>query len=62
MAATFSTSGDDTLDGGGTGTISYGNAASGVTVSLLLQGTAQDTIGDGVDTLTSFVVIRLLTG
>lgn len=55
MAATFSTSGDDTLDGGGTGTISYGNAASGVTVSLLLQGTAQDTIGDGVDTLTSFV-------
>jgi Ca2+-binding RTX toxin-like protein len=45
--------GNDRLDG----TIGYGDwalyegAAGGVVVSLLLQGTAQDTRGDGIDTL-----------
>ena len=48
--------GNDTLDGGdGDGdTASYVGASSGVTVSLLLQGTAQNTLGAGVDTLTNF--------
>ena len=45
--------GDDIIDGGfGTDTASYSRATSGVTVSLS-QSTAQDTIGAGVDTLSS---------
>ena len=52
--------GDDTLDGGtGTDTATYADAFSGVTVSLMLQGSAQDTIGAGLDTLTG---IENLTG
>ncbi len=48
--------GDDTLDGGaGTGDqAQYGDATSAVTVSLSLQGAAQNTGGAGVDTLTGF--------
>jgi len=43
------------LDGGaGTNTVSYAHAASGVTVSLALQGTAQNTVGAGTDTLSNF--------
>ena len=52
--------GDDILDGGaGTDTATYADAFSGVTVSLMLQGSAQDTIGAGVDALTG---IENLTG
>ena len=55
--------GNDTLDGGDNGdigdTASYADATSGVTVSLSLQDTAQDTIGAGTDTLTG---IENLTG
>jgi hypothetical protein len=40
--------------GGGTNTVSYAHAASGVTVSLALQGQAQNTIGAGTDTLSNF--------
>jgi len=55
MATIQSTAGDDTLDGpGANDTISYSAATAGVTVSLALQGGAQDTIGAGVDTLTGF--------
>jgi serralysin len=44
--------GDDTLDGGaGTDNAFYASAPSGVTVSLALQGQAQDTHGAGNDTL-----------
>jgi Ca2+-binding RTX toxin-like protein len=45
--------GDDLLDGGSSGQafVSYADAASGVQVSLLIQGAAQDTGGGGVDTL-----------
>jgi Ca2+-binding RTX toxin-like protein len=39
--------------GGGTNTVSYANAASGVHVSLALQGQAQST-GVGTDTLSNF--------
>ena len=46
---------DDTLDGGdGTDTASYSLAGSGVTVSLALQGSAQNTVGAGSDTLFNF--------
>jgi Ca2+-binding RTX toxin-like protein len=46
--------GDDTLDGGtGTDNAFYDNAASGVTVDLTLQGSPQNTIGAGNDTLIS---------
>ena len=55
---------DDTLEGdgnnnilnGGTGTntVSYSHAGSGVTVSLLLAGSAQNTVGAGNDTLSNF--------
>ncbi|MBI3699143.1 MAG: hypothetical protein HY242_01680 [Afipia sp.] len=42
------------LDGGfGLDTVSYANAAAGVTVSLAIS-TAQDTIGAGIDTLLGF--------
>ena len=55
--------GNDTLDGGDNGdigdTASYAAATSGVTVSLSIQDTAQDTIGAGSDTLTG---IENLTG
>jgi Ca2+-binding RTX toxin-like protein len=52
--------GDDTLDGGaGVNTLSYADATAAVTVSLALQGSAQDTGGAGVDTLTN---IQNLTG
>ncbi|MFL6845744.1 MAG: M10 family metallopeptidase C-terminal domain-containing protein [Allosphingosinicella sp.] len=44
--------GDDRLDGGAdVDTASYDTAGAGVTVSLMLAGTAQDTGGAGVDTL-----------
>ena len=47
-------SGNDTLDGGdGIDTASYASAARAVVVSLALEGTAQQTIGDGKDTLIS---------
>ena len=48
--------GNDTLAGGfgGNDTASYASAAVGVIVNLGLQGTAQNTIGAGVDTLTGF--------
>jgi len=46
--------GNNALNGGaGTDTVSYENAAAGVTVSLALT-TAQNTIGAGTDTLSSF--------
>jgi Ca2+-binding RTX toxin-like protein len=46
---------NDVLDGGdGIDTASYAGATAGVTVSLLLQGTAQNTIAAGWDTLTNF--------
>ncbi len=56
--------GDDTIDGGagddiltggsGVNTVSYADAPSYVLVNLLLQGSAQDTVGAGKDTLTGF--------
>ncbi|NOX74873.1 MAG: calcium-binding protein [Alphaproteobacteria bacterium] len=47
---------DDTLDGGaGTDTVSYDASFFGVTVSLALQGSQQDTIGAGLDTLSNFI-------
>lgn len=47
--------GNDTLIGGaGDDTASYASSAVGVTVSLALQGSAQDTIGAGTDTLSGF--------
>jgi Ca2+-binding RTX toxin-like protein len=52
--------GNDTLDGGtGTNTATYASAASAVTVSLLLEGSAQNTHGGGTDTLSN---IQNLTG
>lgn len=46
--------GGDTINGGaGFDLASYEFALSAVTVSLALQGVAQNTIGDGTDTLTS---------
>ena len=46
--------GDDTLDGGDdSDTASYVDATSAVAVSLALQGSAQDTLGAGSDTLVS---------
>ncbi len=46
---------DDALDGGDdTDTASYASAGAGVTVSLALQGSAQNTIGAGNDTLSNF--------
>ncbi|MEH2536615.1 MULTISPECIES: beta strand repeat-containing protein [unclassified Bradyrhizobium] len=46
--------GDNVLAGGaGNDTVSYGHAVTGVTVSLALT-TAQDTIGAGTDTLSTF--------
>ncbi len=52
--------GNDTLNGGeGLDTVSYANATQGVQVDLRIQGTAQDTIGEGVDTLNG---IEYLTG
>jgi Ca2+-binding RTX toxin-like protein len=47
--------GNDVLDGGGgINTVSYASAGAGVTVSLGLQGQAQNTIGAGTDTLFNF--------
>jgi Ca2+-binding RTX toxin-like protein len=52
--------GHNLLDGGtGVNTAGYNDAAGAVTVSLLLAGIAQNTIGSGVDTL---VNIQNLTG
>jgi len=52
--------GDDLLDGGeGVDYVAYTGASGGVTVSLALQGTPQDTVADGIDTL---VGIEALTG
>ena len=49
----FSGAGNDTFDGGqGVDTVAYTNAASAVTVSLLVAG-PQNTIGAGMDSLTS---------
>ena len=44
------------MDGGAAGsdTASYADAAAAVTVSLALQGTAQNTVGAGTDTLFNF--------
>ena len=54
------TSGDNRLDGGaGVDTVSYAAASAAVTVSLLLEGLAQNTGGAGVDTLTR---LQNLTG
>jgi Ca2+-binding RTX toxin-like protein len=51
---------NNVLDGGaGTNTLSYAHAASGVTVSLARQGSAQNTVGAGTDTLVDF---QALTG
>ncbi len=47
--------GNDTLVGGaGNDTASYAGATTGVTVNLTLQGSAQNTIGAGTDTLSGF--------
>ena len=47
--------GNDALHGGGGGdTASYATAFGAVTVSLLAQGAAQDTLGAGLDTLSGF--------
>ena len=51
--------GDDVMDGSpndgfGLSTATYADAPSGVTVSLLLQGSSQNTVGAGNDTLTNF--------
>lgn len=47
-------SGDDTVDGGsGSDTATYQNATSAVNVNLSVQGVAQNTGGDGIDTLIS---------
>ncbi|KQN21227.1 hypothetical protein ASE86_14730 [Sphingomonas sp. Leaf33] len=47
--------GNDTMFGGfGNDTASYAGATSGVTVSLGLQGSAQNTIAAGIDTLAGF--------
>ncbi len=52
--------GNDTLIGGeGLDTASYANATAGVTVDLRIQGVAQNTGADGIDTLTG---IEYLTG
>ena len=52
--------GDDALNGGaGTDTASYSDATAGVTVSLALQGAAQNTVSAGSDTLNG---IENLTG
>lgn len=52
--------GDDVIDGGdGFDVASYSEAFAGVSVSLLLQGKAQNTVGGGTDTL---VNIEHLTG
>jgi Ca2+-binding RTX toxin-like protein len=48
-------SGNNILDGGGgTNTVTYAHATSGVTVSLALQGSGQNTVGAGIDTLNNF--------
>jgi Ca2+-binding RTX toxin-like protein len=47
-------SGNDVIDGGaGFNILSYGSATSAVTVNLSLQGSAQDTQGAGVDTISN---------
>jgi Ca2+-binding RTX toxin-like protein len=47
--------GSDVLDGGShTNTVSYQSAGAGVTVSLDIQGSAQNTVGAGMDTLIEF--------
>jgi Ca2+-binding RTX toxin-like protein len=51
--------GDDVLDGGdGSDTASYEHATAAVTVSLVLQGNPQNTIGAGNDTLSNFENLR----
>jgi Ca2+-binding RTX toxin-like protein len=52
--------GNDTLIGGeGLDTVTYVNSTAGVNVDLRIQGTAQYTIGEGIDTL---IDIEYLTG
>ena len=48
--------GNDVMDGGpaGSDTASYADAAAAVTVSLAHQGSAQNTVGAGSDTLSNF--------
>ena len=47
--------GNDTMIGGaGDDTASYASAAAGVTVSLALQGAAQNTVSAGMDTISGF--------
>jgi len=48
--------GNDVMDGGAAGsdTASYADAGTAVSVSLAQQGSAQDTVGAGTDTLTNF--------
>jgi len=47
--------GNDSLNGNdGTDTVSYGHATAAVMVSLALQGSAQNTLGAGTDTLFNF--------
>jgi V8-like Glu-specific endopeptidase len=47
--------GNDTMDGGpGVDIVTYASATSGVSVSLALQGQAQNTGGAGTDTLSNF--------
>ena len=47
--------GDNDLAGGdGIDTVTYARAAAGVTVSLALQGSDQNTFGNGIDFLTGF--------
>src|SRR6185312_14402417 len=60
-ALIVSGAGDDTINGGSSGatTISYAGAGAGVTVSLALQGAAQNTGGAGTDTLSN---VQNLTG
>jgi len=50
---------DIVAGGGGTDMASYDDAEGAVTVSLVLQGSAQNTLGGGIDTLTN---IENLTG
>ncbi len=52
--------GNDTLNGGeGLDTVTYANSTAAVNVDLRIQGAAQDTGGEGVDTLSG---IEYLTG
>ncbi len=51
----FGSSGNDIIRGGNQSTMNYASAGAAVTVSLVLAGVAQDTVGAGIDTLSDFV-------